>query len=153
MVAGSKIKKKSLKTTCFYLARATYKISLNVLFCGLYFQEKLSSRFQELSVKSSLSEYVVNSRALLDLHGVQIAAEAIFKNEKPLPARGDHSSKEFSSNYNYYLITCVICCCKLNKTRDWDEHLFKQVCTHTGHYQLSIALHICAPVKLPSPTI
>jgi hypothetical protein len=44
-------------------------------------------------VKSSLSEFVVNSRALLDLHGVQIAAEAILKNEKPLPARGDHSSK------------------------------------------------------------
>jgi hypothetical protein len=56
-------------------------------------QEKLNARFQELSVKSSLSEFVVNSRGLLDLHGVQVAAEAILKNEKPIPARGDHSSK------------------------------------------------------------
>ena len=62
-------------------------------FCFLVLQEKLSARFQELSIKSSLSEFVVNSRALLDLQSVQVAAEAILKNEKPIPARGDHSSK------------------------------------------------------------
>lgn len=59
----------------------------------LHDREKLSHRFQELSVKSSLSEFVVNSRQLLDINAVRIAAEAILKNEKPIPAQGDHSSK------------------------------------------------------------
>ena len=59
----------------------------------LHDREKLSSRFQELSVKSSVSEFVVNSRQLLDINAVRMAAEAILKNEKPVPAQGDHSSK------------------------------------------------------------
>ena len=59
----------------------------------LHDREKLNHRFQELSVKSSLSEFVVNSRQLLDINAVRIAAEAILKNEKPIPAQGDHSSK------------------------------------------------------------
>ena len=33
----------------------------------------------------------------------QIAAESILKNEKPLPARGDHSSKFRSSKFKIYL--------------------------------------------------
>ena len=56
-------------------------------------REKISARFQELSVKSSLSEFVVNSRQLLDIAAVRMAAEAILKNEKPIPAQGDQSSK------------------------------------------------------------
>ena len=56
-------------------------------------RDKLNHRFQELSIKSSLSEFVVNSRQLLDINAVRIAAEAILKNEKPIPAQGDHSSK------------------------------------------------------------
>ena len=32
--------------------------------------------------------------------------------------------------------TCVVCCCKLNKTQFCDDHLFRQVSTQTGHYQL-----------------
>ena len=32
--------------------------------------------------------------------------------------------------------TCVVCCCKLNNTRDCDEHLFGQVSTRTGCYRL-----------------
>ena len=32
----------------------------------------------------------------------------------------------------------VICCCKLNNTQVWDEHLFWQVSTCTRHYQLPI---------------
>lgn len=59
----------------------------------LHDREKLNHRFSELSVKSSLSEFVVNSRQLLDIAAVRIAAEAILKNEKPIPAQGDHSSK------------------------------------------------------------
>ena len=59
----------------------------------LHDREKLSARFQELSVKSSVSEFVVNSRHLLDINAVRTAAEAILKNEKPVPAQGDHSSK------------------------------------------------------------
>ena len=59
----------------------------------LHDREKLNHRFSELSVKSSLSEFVVNSRQLLDINAVRIAAEAILKNEKPIPAQGDHSSK------------------------------------------------------------
>ena len=59
----------------------------------LHDREKLNHRFQELSVKSSLSEFVVNSRQLLDINAVRIAAEAILENEKPIPAQGDHSSK------------------------------------------------------------
>ena len=72
----------------------------------LHDREKLNHRFQELSVKSSLSEFVVNSRQLLDINAVRIAAEAILKNEKPIPAQGDHSSKflkifEFASEASY----------------------------------------------------
>ena len=59
----------------------------------LHDREKLNHRFSELSIKSSLSEFVVNSRALLDINAVRIAAEAILKNEKPMHAQGDHSSK------------------------------------------------------------
>jgi len=57
----------------------------------LHDREKLNHRFSELSIKSSLSEFVVNSRALLDINAVRIAAEAILKNEKPMHAQGDHS--------------------------------------------------------------
>merc|ERR1719282_673643 len=57
----------------------------------LHDREKLSARFQELSVKSSVSDFVVNSRQLLDINAVRMAAEAILKNEKPVPAQGDHS--------------------------------------------------------------
>ena len=32
----------------------------------------------------------------------------------------------------------VVCCCKLNNTRDINEHLFGQVSTCTGRYQLPI---------------
>ena len=32
----------------------------------------------------------------------------------------------------------VLSCCKLNNTRDCDEHLFGQASTRTGHYQLPI---------------
>ena len=63
----------------------------------LHDREKLNHRFQELSVKSSLSEFVVNSRQLLDINAVRIAAEAILKNEKPIPAQGDHSSNILSA--------------------------------------------------------
>ena len=61
----------------------------------LHDREKLNHRFSELSIKSSLSEFVVNSRQLLDINNVRIAAESILKNEKPIPAQGDHSSKIF----------------------------------------------------------
>jgi len=54
-------------------------------------RDKLNHRFQELSIKSSLSEFVVNSRQLLDINAVRIAADLILKNEKPIPAQGDHS--------------------------------------------------------------
>lgn len=71
----------------------------------LHDREKLSHRFQELSVKSSLSEFVVNSRQLLDINAVRIAAEAILKNEKPIPAQGDHSSEtKYCSRLNHVLI-------------------------------------------------
>ena len=56
-------------------------------------REKLNRRFQELSIKSSLSEYVVNSRALLDVATVHRATEAILRNEKPQQAKADKSSK------------------------------------------------------------
>ena len=59
----------------------------------LHDREKLNHRFSELSIKSSLSEFVVNSRQLLDINAVRIAAEAILKNEKPVHAQGDHSSE------------------------------------------------------------
>ena len=69
-------------------------------------EEKISARFQELSVKSSLSEFVVNSRQLLDIAAVRMAAEAILKNEKPIPAQGDQSSKlNWTKLFNY-----PICC-------------------------------------------
>ena len=28
----------------------------------------------------------------------------------------------------------IVCCCKLNNTRDCDEHLFRQVSTRTGRF-------------------
>ena len=56
-------------------------------------REKLNRRFQELSIKSSLSEYVVNSRALLDVATVHRATEAILRNEKPQQAKADKSSE------------------------------------------------------------
>ena len=70
----------------------------------LHDREKLSTRFQELSVKSSLSEFVVNSRQLLDINAVRMAAEAILKNEKPIPAQGDHSSKILFRRYIFWEI-------------------------------------------------
>ncbi|TRY68483.1 hypothetical protein TCAL_01385 [Tigriopus californicus] len=54
-------------------------------------RDKLNHRFQELSVKSSLSEYVVNSRSLLDIETIHIAAESILRNEKPIQAPPDKS--------------------------------------------------------------
>ena len=66
--------------------------------------------------------------------------------------------------WHYYITSCleqryseckkmfVVCCCKLDNTRDCDEHLFRQVSTCTGCYQLPI-FHCtkCAPVKIRSP--
>ena len=54
-------------------------------------REKLNHRFQELAVKSSLSEYVVNSRSLLDIDMVHVATEAILRNEKPQMPKPDTS--------------------------------------------------------------
>ena len=42
------------------------------------------------------------------------------------------------SRFQSFPEVSVICCCKLNKTRDCDEHLFGQVNTCTGRYQLPI---------------
>ena len=64
-------------------------------------RDKLNHRFQELSIKSSLSEFVVNSRQLLDINAVRIAADLILKNEKPIPAQGDHSSECMKCNYRF----------------------------------------------------
>ena len=68
----------------------------------LHDRDKLNHRFSELSIKSSLSEFVVNSRQLLDINAVRIAAEAILKNEKPIPAQGDHSSKSSRESFDFY---------------------------------------------------
>ena len=54
-------------------------------------REKLNQRFQELSVKSSLSEYVVNSKSLLDVETVHRATEAILRHEKPVQPKPDKS--------------------------------------------------------------
>jgi hypothetical protein len=56
-------------------------------------REKLNHRFQELSIKSSLSEFVVNSRALLDVETVHVATESILRNEKPPSPKPDKSSE------------------------------------------------------------
>ena len=72
-------------------------------------RDKLNHRFQELSIKSSLSEFVVNSRQLLDINAVRIAAEAILKNEKPIPAQGDHSSKIVRRTYMLRIRSEIIC--------------------------------------------
>ncbi len=56
-------------------------------------REKLNQRFQELSVKSSLSEFVVNSRSLLGVETVHRATEAILRNEKPLQPKPDKSEE------------------------------------------------------------
>ncbi len=55
-------------------------------------REKLNHRFQELSVKSSLSEYVVNSRTMLNVDMVHVATEAILRNEKPVQPKPDKSN-------------------------------------------------------------
>ena len=56
-------------------------------------RDRLNTRFQELSVKSSLSEYVVNSRSLLDITTVHVATEAILRNEKPVQPKSDKASE------------------------------------------------------------
>ena len=53
---------------------------------------------QELSVKSSLSEYVVNSRSLLDIETVHVATEAILRNDKPPQPKVDKASKNILTN-------------------------------------------------------
>ena len=58
-------------------------------------RDRLNTRFQELSVKSSLSEYVVNSRSLLDITTVHVATEAILRNEKPVQPKSDKASECF----------------------------------------------------------
>ena len=40
--------------------------------------------------------------------------------------------------FNYTPLSFVVCCCKLNNTQDCGKHLFRQVSTPTGHYQLPI---------------
>ena len=57
-------------------------------------RETLNYRFRELSVKTSISEFVVNSKGLLDLNTVRSANETINKNEKPVPVQGDNSGKK-----------------------------------------------------------
>ena len=62
-------------------------------------REKLNHRFQELSVKSSLSEYLVNSRAMLDVDMVHVATEAILRNEKPAQPKPDKSELTWMHPY------------------------------------------------------
>ena len=40
--------------------------------------------------------------------------------------------------FNQQCKDIVVCCCKLNKTRVCDEHLFGHVSTCTGRYQMPI---------------
>ena len=56
-------------------------------------RENLNHRFQELSVKSSLSEFVVNCRSLLDIDTVHLATDTILRNEKPAQPKPAKSSK------------------------------------------------------------
>ena len=58
-----------------------------------YLVLKFHSPFQELSVKSSLSEFLVNSRSLLDVDNVHMATEAILRNEKPVQTKPNKASK------------------------------------------------------------
>ena len=48
-----------------------------------------------------------------------------------------HNKQIKSFHFKNYK-TVVVCCCKLNNTRDCDKHLFGQVSTCTGCYQLSM---------------
>lgn len=59
----------------------------------LHDRENLNNRFQELAAKSSISEFVVNSRKVLDIETVKGAAESILKNEKPPLPKPDNSGK------------------------------------------------------------
>lgn len=70
-------------------------------------REKLNRRFQELSIKSSLSEYVVNSRALLDVATVHRATEAILRNETPQQAKADKTS-EYKKGSSFFESTLMI---------------------------------------------
>ena len=81
--------------SCFnlYYSVATSQQMAELYGILIHDRDKLNHRFQELSIKSSLSEFVVNSRQLLDINAVRIAADLILKNEKPIPAQGDHSSE------------------------------------------------------------
>ena len=45
---------------------------------------------------------------------------------------------ETSNNRFDFAQIIVECCCELNNTRDCDEHVFGQVSTLIGHYQLPI---------------
>ncbi len=56
-------------------------------------REKLQRRFRELSVKTSLSEFVVNSRGILDVETVREATDAIVRGEKPNAIKADANNK------------------------------------------------------------
>ena len=84
-------------------------------------REKLNRRFQELSIKSSLSEYVVNSRALLDVATVHRATEAILRNEKPQQAKADKTS-EFKYFHNSLLYLSNLICMSFSNDSSICQH-------------------------------
>ena len=43
-------------------------------------------------------------------------------------------TKQKHFNFRFHLYPSVVCCCKLNNSRDCDEHLFGQVSMRTGRY-------------------
>ena len=60
------------------------------------------------------------------------------------PDFGPRLNLDFCIFQRYTIYIYVVCCCKLNKTRDCDEHLLGQVSTGTGRYQLPIFhAHLC----------
>ena len=49
-----------------------------------------------------------------------------------------NSHSQCHKSVQVFQCTTVVCCCKLNNTWNCDEHLFRQVSTSTGRYQLLI---------------
>ena len=57
---------------------------------------------------------------------------------KFVTATPQHLTISVTKNFRILHHHSVVCCCKLNNTRDCDERLFGQVSTLTGRYQLPI---------------
>ena len=117
---------RQLKLTCWTACLSNKTFTQNILHCfGI-----CSSTFFILLLSTCIIFLFLNSSA---------QTSKLF--QKPLWISLTPRVRAFVNQSFYQCLLAnplVVCCYKLNSTWDCDEHLFREVSTHTGRYQLPI---------------